>query len=119
MPFPLPSPSLLAATRALLALRVSVTRRTLERSPAAQTASVLALLLVCPAALQIGKRAAHLMAVASPEAFTALCTALVLLTLLYIALLLAGNAGLGGVMESPPETVLRRFAGTLWCNTSR
>jgi hypothetical protein len=79
----------------------------MERSPAAQTASFLALLLVCPAAFQVGGRAARLLATAPAEAFPAVCSALLLLSLLYVALLLAGSGGLGGVMEPPPATVLR------------
>lgn len=107
MPTSLSSPSLFSVTRSLLALRRRITWKTIERSPAAQTASILALVLVCPAALQIGSRAAGLLKTAPAEAFPAVCSALLLLTLLYIALLLAGNAGVGGVMEPPPATVLR------------
>ncbi|MBC8138518.1 MAG: hypothetical protein H8F28_21770 [Fibrella sp.] len=108
MPSSLHPPVLMSATYSLLALRLRITRKTIERSPAAQTASFLALLLVCPAALQIGRRTARLLTTTpGGEAFPALCSALLLLTLLYVALLLAGSTGLGGVMESPPVTVLR------------
>lgn len=107
MPSSLNPPSLLGATRALLSLRFHITRRGIERSPAAQAASLLALVLVCPAAFQVGGRAGRLLASAPAQSFSTVCSALLLLTLLYVTLLLAGSAGLGGVMEPPPETVLR------------
>ena len=107
MPSYLSPPSLWDATRTLIALRFHLTGKTIACSPATQTASILALLVVCPAALQIGSRAAHLMYITPVEAFPAVCSALLLLTVLYIALLLAGSAGLGGIMEPPPDTVLR------------
>ncbi|MBC7808799.1 MAG: hypothetical protein H7145_21915 [Akkermansiaceae bacterium] len=106
MPSSLSPPSLLSVARTLLVLRLHLTRRTIERSPAAQTASVLGLVLVCPAAWQIGGRAARLLTTTPAEAFPAVCAALLLITILYVALLLAGQGGVGGVMEPPPATVL-------------
>ncbi len=108
-------PSVLAATRALFALRVRMTWRTLARSTSAQVAGAGAFLLVFPAASQIGDRAAHALSLmyhpaygkVSVDAFPAVCSALILLALLYVALLLAGGTGGGTVMESPPPAVLR------------